>query len=226
MPALVKNAIFLLSLFTLPVNASLIQWDAFNQGDNFAVKDESTGIVWLDTFLTLDMSYNHAIKAFAGWRAATQGEVHSLLNTAFGKVNHVGKYGSEYNFEQGCLSHTSCYKNAKSWQRLFGAAAGNRYYQTFSRGFYQDKAGQLRAGGSYINGSYSANVYSTEYSSDYSRFFNNGNQLIGTFLVKAEEPKQLNLSFAPKSLQSQSVNEPFSLALLLLPLLWILRAHR
>jgi len=39
-------------------NAELIEWDAFNVGDNLAVKDNDSGLVWLDLSQTAGENYD------------------------------------------------------------------------------------------------------------------------------------------------------------------------
>jgi hypothetical protein len=174
--------------FSNSLSAKLIQWDAFNVGDELAVKDESTGLIWLDLNLTAGVHFDQAGSLFAGWGYADYRNVESLLEETFVDINISGVLGNQYLYEQNCANTTSCYSSARSWQELFGSTVGSESYQTHSFGLYQDELGVLRMGGTYVNGSGSANRYSVEYTGDYSshKYLDNSINYYSTFLIKIE----------------------------------------
>ena len=155
-------------------NAQLIEWDAFNDGDGLAVKDDETGLVWLDLSLTAGENYYDAGTMFSGWEHASYEYVEELLDNVFPDITFTGDLGSTYSFEQGCAYSNiegTCYQTAKVWQDLFGAIVGNVYYQKIAYGMYEDEYGILRMGGSYLNGTGSANRYGVDFSEDYSAYY-------------------------------------------------------
>tara|TARA_R110002012_G_scaffold192022_1_gene359670 strand:- start:1059 stop:1772 length:714 start_codon:yes stop_codon:yes gene_type:complete len=189
------------------VQAGLIQWDAFNAGDELAVKDESTGLVWLDLTLTAGEHYDSVSSLYSGWELASYSVVEELLITAFSTINISGPLGEKNKFEQECSNTSVCFNNAENWQDLFGSISGvNRSYQQYSYGFYSDSEDVIRMGGAFKNGSGSANLYGTEfnvgYSLDYETKYANGDfNYFGFFLVKSEpvlnaQPKLLPINDA------------------------------
>lgn len=205
-------------LFTFANNAhsALIQWDAFNNGDGLAVKDESTGLVWLDLSVTSGLSYQQAGSFLSDWTYAGFEQVESLLTKAFVhlQIDSTG-IGSTYQYQNRCSNTSGCYNDASQWQTLFGFEVGARYYQTHSFGLYMDEANVLRMGGSYLNGSGSANLYGEAFNSDYSAsHLNTGHALFGTFLVKLEPLTKLVASQV-----ASPVSEPSFLWLFILLLI-------
>jgi hypothetical protein len=172
-------------------NAKLIEWDAFADSDGLAVKDLDTGLVWLDLSVTAGNHYYDSASMFTGWEQANYSYVEGLLHSVFPDIVSTGTYGSQYSFEEGCAYSNvegTCYQTAKQWQDLFGATVGNVYYQTYAYGLYEDANGILKMGGSYLNGSGSANRYGVDFSSDYSssyetRFNNSEFTNFSSFLV-------------------------------------------
>lgn len=197
--------------------AGLIQWDAFNAGDELAVKDESTGIVWLDLTLTAGRHYDTVSSLYEGWELPSFNIVEELLVTAFSTINISGSLGERNKFEQECSNTSVCFNNAEIWQGLFGSISGvNRSYQQYSYGLYSDSENVLRMGGTFKNGSGSANLYSTEfnvgYSLDYESKYANGDfNYFGFFLVKSEP----NLSVQPKLLPINEAAAPTTSSLFL-----------
>ena len=174
--------------FSNSLSAKLIQWDAFEVGDELAVKDESTGLIWLDLALTAGLHFDNAGSLYSGWDYANYRYVESLLEESFFDLKISGDNGIDYFYEQNCLKTTSCYSSARDWQELFGASVGTVSHQTYSIGLYQDEQGVLRMGGTYLNGSYSANRYGVEYTGDYSshKYLDNNINYYSTFLIKTE----------------------------------------
>ncbi|MAD16100.1 MAG: hypothetical protein CL579_08490 [Alteromonadaceae bacterium] len=187
--------------------AGLIQWDAFNAGDGLAVKDESTGLVWLDLTQTAGKHYDAVSSLYSGWELASYSVVEELLITAFSTINISGSLGEKNKFEQECSNTSVCFDNAENWQGLFGSISGvNRSYQQYSYGLYLDSEDVLRMGGVFKNGSGSANLYGTEfnvgYSLDYETKYANGDfNYFGFYLIKSEpvfsaQPKLLPINDA------------------------------
>jgi hypothetical protein len=177
--------------FSKNLYAELIQWDAFEAGDELAVKDVSTGLIWLDFGLTANVHYDNAGSLFEGWDYAEYGYVESLLETTFFDLSISGELGDQNLFEQRCANTSNCYSSAVTWQALFGATEGSRDYQTHSFGLYKDEHGILRMGGTYLNGTGSANRYGVDFNVNYSASYDekyNSNELyyFSTFLIKSE----------------------------------------
>ncbi|MEP1447061.1 MAG: hypothetical protein ABJK37_13205 [Paraglaciecola sp.] len=222
--ALVFSFIF----FTSSVSANLIQWDAFEVGDELAVKDESTGLIWLDLALTANVHFRQSGTMFDGWSYASYVHVESLLEDIFFDINISGVNGEQYLFEQNCANSTNCFSTSQTWQQLFGSIEGARYYQTHSYGLYEDEQGVLRVGGSYLNGSGSANRYGVDFNVDYStnyeeKFNNNEFYNVGTFLIKNDSLPASLLQFSPTQV---SVNEPTNTFVLALASVMLWRRRR
>lgn len=183
-----KHVVMLYCVFASSMtNATLLQWDAFAPADAKAVKDESSGLIWLDINLTAGLTYQEAANTFAGWELATASMVESLLDNVFGYLMFSGPLGLTYQFEQNCPNNTECYRSAVSWQNLFGSVTGNRSYQQHSYGLYADSDNVVRMGGTYVNGTGSANRYGSNFSANYSNGISApDNLLYGTFLVKSD----------------------------------------
>jgi len=210
--------------FSKNLYAELIQWDAFDVGDKLAVKDVETGLIWLDLDLTAGVHYDDAGTLFAGWGYAGSSYVEALLQDVFPDISFSGELGEQSLFEQGCPGRvggaeaSDCYKTASTWQSLFGATEGTRYYQTHSYGHYKDAQGTLRMGGAYLNGSEKANRYGVDFNVDYSagyneKYLDNQFYYFSTFLVKSESLPMVSVRQLPfvttQSLPS-SVSEPTS----------------
>ncbi|MFQ3188940.1 MAG: hypothetical protein ACI936_000060 [Paraglaciecola sp.] len=169
-------------------HASLISWDAFDAGDAKAVKDQSSGLVWLSLDLTAGIDYSDADTYFDSWIYASYQEVRNLLDSFFPNITFSGKLGIQYSYEQNCSNTSTCYSLAGAWQNLFGSVAGmpvngvDKSYQTRSFGLYSDENGLLRAGGAYLNGSGSANIYGSHYSGNFSA---DEGHYYSTFLIKS-----------------------------------------
>lgn len=197
---------FKIALFTLfflsPqfTHANLVNWDAFSSGDGLAVKDQSTGLIWLDLSLSAGLNYVDAGVEFEGWSYAGFQEVEALLSKALANI----VINASQSFQQRCANTTQCYSEAVNWQTLFGSMIGARSYQTHSFGLYQDQNSVLRMGGSYINGSGSANLYGIDFNVDYTnRFTNSSDPLYSTFLVK----------YSSTAKETVGVDEPTTLIL-------------
>ncbi len=171
--------------------ANLVQWDAFTSGDNLAVKDEETGLVWLDLDLTAGQHFDDVNDLYTGWTLPNFMQVENLLEKAFPNIVISGPLGIPHNFEENCANTSLCFSTATEWQNLFGSVVGDPSFQTYSYGLYHDEQGVLRMGGSFRNGSGSANRYGVEFSVDYSKnyqdvFDNGGFSNFGAFLVQSD----------------------------------------
>jgi hypothetical protein len=169
--------------------AELIQADAFTTNDGLAVHDTVTGLTWLDLSVTRGMGHNEASQSIRGWTTADALSVQGLLDTAFPDliINDDG-LGAQYRFQQDCLSENNtspCYLAARQWEDLFGGHTGDVAYQSRSLGLYVINDTQVRAGGTYINGDYSVNLYGSEFTSRYQSLYSQGSEDYGVFMVKA-----------------------------------------
>jgi hypothetical protein len=220
MKKLIKVSLFTILLFTTPVKAQLIQWDAFYSGDSLAVKDSESGLVWLDLSLTSGMSFNQAGNAFSGWGYAQAKDVWRLIDTAFSDIQLVRHGTNEVlNYEQNCPNSSSCYVQAQRWQVLFGAVTSDWYYQTYAFGLYEDDTSRLKMAGSYVNGTVKANLYGKAFDGVYNSDVTNS--LYSTFLVK--QPLVNLLVEQPSVAAPVKVTAPSDRAILFLPLLWLVR---
>lgn len=198
-------------------HASLLNWDAFVSGDGKAVKDDSTGLVWLALDVIAGIDYYQAGDYFDGWEYADSQDVHNLLNSSFPDLTYSGTLGLKYNYEQNCVNTSTCYADAKMWQTLFGSVAGiDRLYQTRSLGLYSDDNGVLRLGGSYLNGTGSANIYGSGFNVDYSTGLNETQKIyFSTFLIRSD---------SKPSVQNSDVSAPaYSLLFILFGLFLVKR---
>ena len=226
---------FLSLLLTNKAHSSLIQWDAFSRADSLAVKDESTGLVWLDLSVSAGLSYVNAAERFYGWQHASYQHVESLLDRVFPGIIFSGTLGNTYGFEQNCANTSTCYTSSQLWQSLFGSVVGSQYYQTHSYGLYEDQNDILRMGGSYLNGSGSANRYGTAFSSDYTfTHTNSSSTYYSTFLVKSDSlpqpvrPSPRTLLISTSGNTATQVSEPSMLLslLILMPFILVKRRKR
>jgi hypothetical protein len=185
------SVLFVCVLYSQTALADLIQWDAFTIGDNLAVKDKETGLVWLDLDLTAGQNFDLVGSSFSGWELPNYMQVENLLEKAFPDIVFSGSLGLPNNFEENCANTTLCFSTATEWQNLFGSVEGIPSFQTYSYGLYRDEQGILRMGGSFRNGSGSANRYGVEFSVDYGQnyqqvFDNEGFANFGAFLVQTD----------------------------------------
>ena len=215
-------------LFSNSLHAELIQWDAFEDGDELAVKDESTGLIWLDLDRTANVHYDEAGSLFDGWGYAKYEYVESLLEDTFFDINISGSIGEQYLFEQSCANTTNCYRSSKDWQELFGATEGFRNYQTHSYGLYRDQQGILRMGGTYLNGTGSANRYGMDFNVNYSvnydeKFSNDELNYFSTFLIM-NDSLPIEIVKSPKL--NISVSEPSHIFALVFGCIWMIRRRQ
>jgi len=179
--------ILLIAYFPSIAKAGLIQSDYLTTGDNLTVRDQSTGLVWLDLSLTRFMSYSQASKSFVGYRAATNTEVETLFINFFG-VNDSNKTGRVYS----CIKYCSPYKSNElmlQFQELFGNSGFTKNDLTKSIGLYIDEDSKLTIAGvengSGINARYNA-IYGHEWynGSNYGGYINSIPSQYGSYLVK------------------------------------------
>ncbi len=202
--------VFLLG-FCFSSQASLIQWDAFEVGDGLAVKDESSGLIWLDLSVTAGLSYYEATQRFDDWRLAQYDQVDNLLNQHFSDFTDNSGQGSYIN----CKAGQTCFEQASQFSTLFGytphALAPSFHY---SFGLFENANKQLQMGGTVVqNGLRNANIYSSLFAVDYSAFYNAGFYNLSVYLVKELENPTTNANLPTLVV---SVDEPSSsLALLL-----------
>jgi len=198
--------------------AALVQWDAFESNDKKAVKDEATGLIWLDLDQTAGFTYQDAATLYSGWQYASYDMVEALLDGFFNELKVSGPLGSTYLFEQNCANTSECDRSAKHWQDLFGDLTGDKYYLQYSCGVYADENIRIRMGGAFVNGSGSANIYASQFTSDYTDGISaSQNIFYGSFLVKAATPTFQALT-APAA---HSVHAPAVWGLLVFCLPWL-----
>lgn len=212
---LTRSFILACILLSPCTQAELIQWDAFEAGDNLAVKDNTTGLIWLDLTLTNHLSYNEAGNAYSGWEYASADAVYGLLDSAFTDIQLVRHDTQEpSNYERNCSNTSDCYAQATNWQTLFGMTQGNRYYQTYAFGLYQDEeTNRLRMAGSYLNGSALANVYGQDFDNAHNTQLTQSNDLYSTFLIQSQPQARAS--------STVSATAPNVFAFLCVPFMWL-----
>jgi hypothetical protein len=215
---LARSFLFLCLFLSPFTQAELIQWDAFEEGDNLAVKDNTSGLIWLDLTLTNHLSYNEAGNAYAGWEYASADAVYGLLDSAFTDIELIRHDTQEpINYERNCSNTSDCYAQATNWQTLFGMTQGNRYYQTYAFGLYQDdKTSRLRMAGSYLNGSALANIYAQDFDNAHNIQLSESNDLYSTFLIQSQ----------PQSSSTVSATAPNAFVFLCFPFVWLAIRNR
>lgn len=179
--------IFVLLITQFSAQASLIQWDAFDSGDQLAVKDLDTGTIWLDLSVTAGTGYFQAGNLFADWGYATNSQVEDLLAKAF--PDFVSNNNFEY--QTNCVLGQACFEQSEDWLSLFGGTAHqqNALVQ-YGFGLYLDEDSIVRMGGSRINGSLNnAYLYGDEFTVDYSSYIAaSPGYFYSTFLVLQQTP--------------------------------------
>tara|TARA_R110002124_G_scaffold24729_3_gene90201 strand:- start:1546 stop:2214 length:669 start_codon:yes stop_codon:yes gene_type:complete len=214
MDNLARSLILVCILLSPCSQAELIQWDAFETGDNLAVKDNTTGLIWLDLTLTNHLSYNDAGNAYSGWEYASADAVYGLLDSAFTDIQLVRHDTQEpSNYERNCSNTSDCYAQATNWQTLFGMTQGSRYYQTYAFGLYRDDSSRLRMAGSYLNGSALANVYGQDFDNAHNTQLSESNDLYSTFLIQSQLQAQAS--------STVSAGAPNAFAFLCFPFVWL-----
>jgi hypothetical protein len=94
----IAKSIALISLFWCATAQALpiIEADAFATGDNKAVLETSTGLVWMDFGVNSHLSYEHVgyllPTEFSGWRLPTATEVDHLWTSLFGSLPEWNRY--------------------------------------------------------------------------------------------------------------------------------------
>lgn len=175
--------VFLFLGISLKSNASLVNFDAFNDGDGLAAYDATSNLLWLDLSVTAGLSYQNAELSYDGWRHATYLEVDALTSTLFSSYapNQVLDY------QRDCPAGNSCYTEAQDWLSTLGYVAdpANQWVQ-YAFGLYSDENDVLRMSGARVNFvTEFANLYGDNFLVDYSYYENRPAPYnYGTFLVK------------------------------------------
>ncbi|MDN4503222.1 hypothetical protein QX776_12480 [Alteromonadaceae bacterium BrNp21-10] len=201
-------------LMSLTANAALIQWDAFNDGDNLAVKDTDSDLVWLDLSLTAGLSFNQARTAYSGWIVPALDQIKALFESAF----PIHNISSGLTYDHACTT-SICAEQYGNWINLFGAVDYSRY----SLGYYLDAGNNvslLGASKKYNREPVTLAIYTTffTFGPQYSGTFDadETSSLWSTFLIKHQEPAQefadVQLILSP----STTVSEP--------PVFWLMLA--
>lgn len=98
---MLKKLVSSLSLATLLFSATtqalpIVQADAFTAGDNKAVLETDTGLVWMDFGVNSHLSYEHVRyllpTEFSGWRLPTALEVDHLWTALFGGLPEWNRF--------------------------------------------------------------------------------------------------------------------------------------
>jgi hypothetical protein len=104
---MIKKLASALGLASILLSASaqalpIVQADAFTAGDNKAVLETSTGLVWMDFGVNSHLSYDHVLyllpTEFAGWRLPTGAEVDNLWTSLFGNLPEWTRFSQGFGF--------------------------------------------------------------------------------------------------------------------------------
>lgn len=177
-------------------HAILSSADLYKEGDGLATYDDQSGLLWLDTSVTVNMSYQEAVayKYAEGWHIATEEQFDGLIDSMFSEFS-ANAYGVMYT-----LSDTETYSQIEQFQDLFGYVYSSRRWPSqewASMGMYMDGLGNIKLGGAnlytYNNDNPVGFVYGdtqVSYSNSDRAVFN-----VGTYLVrtKVAEPSSLIL---------------------------------
>nr|AAP70382.1 Uvs113 [uncultured bacterium] len=78
----------------------IIEADAFTTGDNKAILETDTGLVWMDFGVNSHLSYEHVRyllpTEFSGWRLPTAREVDHLWTALFSGLPEWNRYGQSF----------------------------------------------------------------------------------------------------------------------------------
>ncbi|GAA0860177.1 hypothetical protein [Aliiglaciecola litoralis] len=179
--------LLLLCAASTSASAALVQWDAFNDGDELAVKDLETGTIWLDLSQSADVGYFQAGDLYDNWDYATNSQVEDLLAKSFRSFVP----STNTNYQNNCYVGNSCFDETQQWLDLFGATTHrDNALVNYGFGLYADETGAVRLGGGRINGSLgNAYIYGDEFSPDYSSYVTGApTYYYSTFLTMSAQP--------------------------------------
>lgn len=137
---MLKKLVSSLSLATLLFSATtqalpIVQADAFTAGDNKAVLETDTGLVWMDFGVNSHLSFDHVQyllpTQFAGWRLPTAAEVDHLWTGLFGDFPEWHRWDQGIGF----LSSMSIDEYLNSIFAVFGNSLDST---TFVKGEFGD----------------------------------------------------------------------------------------
>lgn len=108
---LFKVLFFVTACISLPATAGVINTYYENPGDNRAVYDDATNLIWLDLSETAGLTQAQALSMFEGFAVATSAQ-------AFGLIGDLMSVSPFPNFQNNFV-------DAESWVGLFGSSEAN-----------------------------------------------------------------------------------------------------
>jgi hypothetical protein len=195
----ITGLILSVSCLVNSANAGLIQSDYLTLGDNLAVYDEDLNLTWLDLSLTDGLSYAVALASHSDFQYASDLQVTTLFNNFFGATTTYNADGSG----------TSDWTTTGNFVTLFGPTYAS-FFGLSSYGWFYDDLGAFRRAGA--TASFNAEVIGPNSTINSTSFINTGDQLTGTYLVRAGR-----IDLTPPVVTD--VPEPSTLAILGLTLL-------
>jgi hypothetical protein len=143
-------ATFLLSATSqaLPI----VQADAFAAGDNKAIYDASSGLIWMDFDVTAGKAYDQVISKldsqYSGWRVPTELEVIQLWSSLFSSLSWISDYYGPNTGIGRDISEVSNQVMDIFGTNFFFQSTGY-YYSAYSLGLFKGDDGKYR--NAYIN---------------------------------------------------------------------------
>jgi hypothetical protein len=130
----------------------IVDADAFTAGDNKAIYDASSGLIWMDLDVAAGKTYDQVISElngqYSGWRVPTELEVIQLWSSLFSSLGWIpDSYGPNTGSGRD-ISDLSVQVMDIFGTIFFFQSTGN-YYSAYSKGVFEGDDGKYRS--AYIN---------------------------------------------------------------------------
>lgn len=151
----IAKCVALITLFSAATAQALpiIESDAFTAGDNLAMQDTVSGLVWMDYGVNSSKSFNQVVSeldtTYKGWRLPTEQEVLNLYTTLFAhQPGYQPRESWWYTWDS--LEQTPVTEEFKSIFTIFGT---NSFYapdEPYNWSWFLDSSDQLQSMAFYI----------------------------------------------------------------------------
>lgn len=137
----------------------IIEADAFTVGDNQAMQDTTSGLVWMDHGVNSSKSFNQVVNeldtTYKGWRLPTEQEVVGLYTTLFA---HQPGYQQRENWWHSwdSLLQTPVTEEFKNIFTIFGANSFFASDQPYNWSWFLDSSDQLQSMSFFITNDFNA----------------------------------------------------------------------